>query len=379
MDVDEIASLLHFGAERAGQDNPRISSTVKKEFTEFGLAVGGSSEVDEMEKRKIVLEKEIRLKTIELEQLRADSLPSTSYSREPPKIDGKGFFARPLIDLDIPHNSREPPKVEEKGFSVQQLAELVQIFKTLQSGSSCPVSESVHENRIIDLAPRFDLKDPNASWKAFEVFFDINRVVKEDIKFNILNNRIPWETMRQFGKENPHSGGNLNKLEMFLKAYGKQCAPSMYHRNSVGKYGSGSLLREVLHEAKSMADLDRGERIKLNAYLLSTGPNQNIIKSYMHLPVEQFFAKVSQKWNDSDASKPKEEFLGRRSPPRAYREYKNKTYNNQQHGLGLCYYHDRFGRDAFKCSGNECKMRGMITKPMEGQRVNNVNRQPLGN
>ena len=71
MDVDEVASLLHFGAERAGQDNPRISRTVKKEFTDFGLALGGSSEVDEMEKRKSVLEREIRLKTIELENLRA--------------------------------------------------------------------------------------------------------------------------------------------------------------------------------------------------------------------------------------------------------------------------------------------------------------------
>ena len=53
------------------------------------------------------------------------------------------------------------------------------------------------------------------SWTDFEVYFNVNGVTKEDVKFKIFNAKLPWETMKQFGKEYPNGGGNLGSLRIF--------------------------------------------------------------------------------------------------------------------------------------------------------------------
>ena len=386
MNVDEVASLLHFGAERVGPDYPQLRKvSVKPEPSFPQQLTRTSSTFLDVAQRKMELEEEIRIRRMELENLSGRGSPSFSgNSKVLPETEGNIFVDNNLIDLDKPCCSKAPAKAE-KGFSAEQLTELVKIFKTLQPGSSCYAAEKAQESTLIDLAPRFDLKKADASWKAFEVFFDVNQVTKDELKFKILNSKLPWKTMEQYGRENPNSGRDLKKLELFLKAYAKKFTPSMYHRDSIGKYGSGSLLRDVIHEAKTIADLDRGERIKLHAYFLSTGFNQSVVKSYMHLPVEQFFSKVSQKWNDRmSSSKPNSEYMGRRSPPQPSRVYRNTVYNNRQNlNEDLCYYHDRFGKDAFKCKGSDCKMWGTISKPTgsspKKQTSQNSSRPLLGN
>ena len=416
MTADEVADLLHFGAEREAHETPRLSSlSAEKEITDLGLSFQSNSATDS-------LEAENRLNRMNSNNLGAHSSHTT------------------------PPNLREL----EKGFSVNQLTELVKLIQTVRVGSGCPAAEKANENKLIDLAPRFDLKDANASWSAFEVFFDVNRVFSDELKFSIINSKLPWETMQKFGKENPNSGGDLNKLELFLKAYAKQSTPSMYHRDSFGKYGPGSLLRDVLREAKTMADLGRDERIKLNAYLLSTGSNKKIIESYMHMPVETFFAKVSQKWNQKASvkspgdpmghypprpqlpyreyyptkqreeairhyspqrpyreyyptipheettdryppqqpyreyyrTKPREQAMGYHSPPRAYQKYNNAAYGDRNQPM-LCYYHRKFDKRAYKCERGPCTMSGLIVNSigsqLQQQPTANSYQQPQGN
>ena len=397
MSADEVAALLHFGAERGTHETPRLSSTsAEKEITDLGLSFQNNSAADSLEEEN------------RLNRMNANNLGAHSSHATPP-------------------NLREL----EKGFSFSQLTELVKLIQTVQVGSGCPAAEKANENKLIDLAPRFDLKDANASWSAFEVFFDVNRVFSDELKFSILNSKLPWETMQKFGKENPNSGGDLNKLEFFLKAYAKQSTPSMYHRDSFGKYGPGSLLRDVLHEAKTMADLGRDERIKLNAYLLSTGSNKKIVESYMHMPVETFFAKVSQKWNQEASAKspgdlmghypprrpqlpyreyyptkpreestgryppqqpyreyyrtkPREQAMGYHSPPRAYQKSNNAAYGDRNQPM-LCYYHRKFDKRAYKCEGGPCTMSGLIVNSIGSQlqqqptATANSYQQPQGN
>ena len=366
MDVKEVEDLLHFGAQRGGHDYPQSNTDVKfsgilgsgSRGISFGSPSKINSAVETSEQRRIKLENEIREKTIELDSLN-DCSP-----------------------WQLPSSSNAPTRMEGKGFSMQQITEIVQLFQALQASSGCSATERVSEQRLVDIAPRFDLKDPIASWKAFEVFFDINRVVKDETKFTILNGKLPWETMRQFGKENPNSGGDLKKLEVFLKAYSKQSAPSMYHREAIGKYGYGSLLRDVLHEAKSMADLDRNERIKLNAYFLSTGNNRKLIESNMHLPVETFFSKVSQKWNEC-APPPFDRFNGRTLPPRHYREYKNQSYNNynyREQGMNSNFRKNskrgfdngRFDRNASSTVARNGEISGMGAEPQDARLLQDV-------
>jgi hypothetical protein len=350
----EKGNLLHFGAQRVGLDNSHESSfdqrsdgldAAARELSDLGIPWQSTPE----QKRKS-LESEIRSKMRELEEF--DSLHVACTSKA---------------------STKAPPKAEASGFSAQQVTELFQIFQTLQTSSSCVAADRLYEQGLIERAPRFDLKDVYTSWKAFEVYFDVNKITKDEVKFNILNGKLPWETMQQFGKEYPNSGGNFNKLESFLKAYSRQFSPCMHHLGSIAKYGDGSLLRNVLHEAKTMADLDRGERIKLNAYFLSNGPNRKILESYMHLPIENFYTKVSQKWN---APKTVPVLT---TPSRPFKEYRNTAFNRYSRDVknaspnqqgremfagrdSLCYYHKQWGKDAFKCKGEGCKMSGMLAE-----------------
>ena len=141
----------------------------------------------------------------------------------------------------------------------------------------------------------------------------------------------------------------------------------MHNLGSIAKYGEGSLLRNVVHEAKMMADLDRDERIKLNTFLLSSGANQKILEPHMHLPADQFFSKIGQKWNESTFVRNRTS--GVTPPTRPFKEYRNTAFNRHSRGNKgpnpqgreiltdqevLCYYHRRFGKDAFRCEVAKC-------------------------
>ena len=127
-----------------------------------------------------------------------------------------------------------------------------------------------------------------------------------------------------------------------------------------------------------MADLDRDERIKLNTFLLSSGANKKILEPHMHLPADQFFSKIGQKWNASTFVRNKTP--GVTTPTRPFKEYRNtafnrhsrenKSFSSNPQGREiltdqevLCYYHRRWGKDAFRCKGEGCKMSGIIAAP----------------
>ena len=171
MNVDQVASLLHFGAQRVGPDYPQSCKvSVKPEPSFPQQFTRTSSTFLDVAQRKMELEEEIRVRRMELESLSARGSPSFSgNSKVLPETEGNIFVDNNLIDLDKPCCSKAPA-IAEKGFSAEQLTELVKIFKTLQSGSSCYAAEKAQESTLIDLAPRFDLKKADASWKAFEVF-----------------------------------------------------------------------------------------------------------------------------------------------------------------------------------------------------------------
>ena len=303
------------------------------------------------------------------------------------------------------------PRHSSSGFSAEQLHEIAQLLQTFQK-SGCPATERAHEQRLIDIAPRFNLNEPSISWEAFEIFFDVNRVISDQLKFNILNGRLKSETMQQFGKENPGCGGDLKKLKQFLMAYAKEFSPCMNHHKSLEKYSQGALLRDIFHEAKLMADLEREERIKLNAFFLSSGSNKKVIENHLHLSLDKFVYKVRQKWNSEPrpTALPRSPFSKFRSytppspyrehqnaprttpphtepvspsptlnakpfasPARTYREFKNKSLSplkpvvrNEE---ALCFYHKRFGRQSFKCEGGDCRMAEAPSSRNEQQHV----------
>ena len=136
----------------------------------------------------------------------------------------------------------------------------------------------------------------------------------------------------------------------------------MNHYKSLDKYGQNSLLRDVFHEAKLMADLDRDERIKLNAFFLTSGHNKKIIENHLHLPVENLVSKVRQKWNTeikSNLSSPAR-YSKSNSSPRPYREYRNLSrsppkVDRREASSDLCFYHERFGDRAYRCQGGNCR------------------------
>ena len=350
MDVRE-ESTLHFGAQRGGPDNsPRIRDSLNSSpqpDNQGRTLLLENARAENYNERRRGIEKIIREKELELQDL------DNSY----------GNRNEPILSpqREVNYSSRYESKVPQSkisSFSTEQLSDIVKLIQMVQQTSGCSASERAHEQRLIEIAPRFNLRDVKASWEAFEVFFDINRVNSNQLKFDILNGRLPWETMQQFGKEYPNSGGDYKKLEMFLLAHTKEFSPCMHHCRSVGKYGPGTLLRDVFHESKIMADLERDERIKLNACLLSSGDNKRIVEEFMHLPLDKFFSKVSQKWHEESVPKvvhhqqyPSRNYVPKwnegnlpnvveprqypntnYSPTRRYREYRNTSHGRPRYG-----------------------------------------------
>ena len=299
--MSQGASRLHFGAQRGmAFDTPSYDSADQELGTQDLIDLGiprTSSRKEEDGEKSRRLQKEIRDRELELEELNA--------ARD---VGGK------------------PKEQTSQGFTTEQVRDIIQLMQSFQISGSFATNQGAHEQRLSEIAPRFDLNDPRASWEAFSVFFDVNRVSNEEVQFNILNSRLPRETMHNFGKENPGCGGHLNKLKDFLMAYSKESSPCMNYCNSYGKYGQGALLRNVFHEAKLMADLPRDERIKLNAFYLSSGSNKNIIQNNLHVPLENFVFKIKQKWNMESRSVPSQvRYPVPHTPPRFNRNSQQST------------------------------------------------------
>ena len=350
MDIRE-ESTLHFGAQRGGSDNsPQIKDSLNSSpqpENQGRKLLLENSRAESYNERRRGIEKIIREKELELQDL------NHSYGKR----------NEPILSpqREVNYSSRyesNAPQGKISSFSTEQLSDIVKLIQIVQQTNGCAASERAHEQRLIEIAPRFNLRDVKASWEAFDGFFDINRVNSNQLKFDILNGRLPWETMQQFGKEYPNSGGDYKKLKMFLLAHTKAFSPCMNHCRSVGKYGPGTLLRDVFHESKVMADLERDERIKLNAFLLSSGDNKRIVEEFMHLPLDKFFSKVSQKWHEESVPKvvhhqqyPSRDYVPKwnegnlpnvveprqypstsYSPNRRYREFKNTSHGRPRYG-----------------------------------------------
>ena len=335
----EQESRLYFGAQRGARSSTQSFSKLStdhgnQELIDLGIPLESSRRDESYEERKRQINMEIRQRELELEELNV--------------LHGERSILRP-------HTS-------SSALTTEQLQEVVQLIQAFQPTGGCVATDRAREQRLIDTAPRFNLSDPKASLDAFDIFFDVNRVSNDQLKFSVLNGRLTIETMQQFGRENPNSGGDLIKLKKFLMAYTREFSPCMNHYKSLDKYGQNSLLRDVFHEAKLMADLDRDERIKLNAFFLTSGHNKKIIENHLHLPVENLVSKVRQKWNTeikSNLSSPAR-YSKSNSSPRPYREYRNLSRSppkmeRREASGDLCFYHERFGDRAYRCQGGDCR------------------------
>ena len=197
-----------------------------------------------------------------------------------------------------------------------------------------PQSEAetrVIAEKLINIAPRFDLRQVDQSLKELEIFFSINNITSDNLRFMILQGRLPWATMVQFGEEYPSGGGNFGLLVYFLKAYTPVISPAMRFSSQIGVFGEGSLFKDMYHSALMASKLDKDELVKLFCFIFSNGQKRELVGQHMSLPCNSLLEKLSRKWDTTETK--------RDSPQQGYQ----------------CPNHQRFGINSRSCTGFPCQ------------------------
>ena len=177
-------------------------------------------------------------------------------------------------------------------------------------------------------------------------FFEVNGVKHDSLKFLILQGRLPWPTMVNFGEENPNSGGNYQTLVRFLSAYTPSVSPSMQFCGKIGKYGEGTLFKDLYHSALMASKLDKNELVKLFCFIFAGQSKRDLVSQHMDLPSDRLLEKTSKKW-DKDHHTPTH------TPHTPRREYPNNNHSNRGY---LCIPHQQHGNNARTCTGFPCEM-----------------------
>ena len=88
--------------------------------------------------------------------------------------------------------------------SQSQLRSLAEVFIIFNDKPK--ESEDKQVKQLLQLAPQFKLGQFQASLREFNIFFQLNDVTKDSVKFKLLQGRLPWVTMHQFGVQNSDCG-----------------------------------------------------------------------------------------------------------------------------------------------------------------------------
>ena len=252
-------------------------------------------------------------------------------------------------------------------FSCSQLEAITKLVKCIKYEPSETADRALAE-QMVNIAPQFDLRNINNSLQEFNIFFEINCIQREEVKFLILQGKLPWNTMVQFGEQYPDCGGKFNMLIQFLETNSPSVTPSMNFCKYINKFGEGSLFRDLYHSAVMASRLEKEELTKLFCYIFSQGSKRELLHEHMELPLKHCTDKVSRKWTKHNT----QEGFGAPHHNKYTQQHTQQatSYNNQQTYpftinaavSNLCYYHQRFGLDAIKCMGPPCEKASLYTR-----------------
>jgi hypothetical protein len=276
--------------------------------------------------------------------------------------------------------------------SAEQMKSLAEIFQTFNTKSE--VSEEAAVKQLLRIAPRFDLKKIEKSLREFKVFFNINNVQNDSVKFKVIQARLPWETMYQFGRRHPDCGPSLSYLEAFLKTYAGPTSPSLEMLVNLDKFSSSNNFKDLHHASVMGAKLDEDERTKLFTYIFASEDMKPLIKSYLDLPLSRFLEKLIKKWEVKPSS------LSKSNPPfekaksffnpvrpnnfkNSWGNYRTFYPSNQNprmmrppHAVSnLCRIHQCYGDRAFSCEGFPCSKASLFFMPGQASQNNDYNHQ----
>ncbi len=248
---------------------------------------------------------------------------------------------------DSPHCSTPKAWPESKHVLMSQ-EQLFAIINAVHAKK--PESEAetrIVAEKLINIAPRFDLRQVDQSLKELEIFFSINNITSDSLRFMILQGRLPWATMVQFGEEYPSGGGNFGLLVYFLRAYTPVVSPARKFSSQIGAFGEGSLFKDMYHSALMASKLDHQELVKLFCFIFSSGQKRELVGQHMDLPCDSLLEKLSRKWDTTEVQKD--------IPRQGYQ----------------CPNHQRFGANARGCTGFPCQFSRVQPKRLENNENQN--------
>lgn len=315
--------------------------------------------------------------------------------------------------------------------SAAQMTALAKIFQTLNRKPD--VNEADLVKQLLSIAPRFDMKQIDRSLKEFEVFFQVNDVQNFEVKFKVLQARLPWDTMYQFGLRYPDCASSLSDLVAFLKTYASPSSPSLEMLNNFNKFNNSCNFKDLHHASVMGAKLNEDEQTKLLTYAFASEDMKPLVKSYMSLPLSRFVEKMVKKWNEKDpyvssyqtsptfippprplynqtpmpsSNQPPRSSLAISHSSQSQRPFfhqtrpvlnQNRPSNSKNRGSSrtfyssyprqqidrasptvsdLCRVHQRHGDSAWSCEGHPCKMAHLFFAPHQAQALYDDQHKP---
>ena len=216
--------------------------------------------------------------------------------------------------------------------------------------------------------PKFNENNISKSLKEFNLFFQLYQMT-EDERYHTLLECVPWSYISLYVESHHYKEQNFYTLKKYLEGY----ATPLYslQRLIKGKFTMSKPVQEIFMAANIIHSVPLEDIHKLALYVAMPKEAQNHFRSKLHLPLEILKRKMIKFWDESTSANTHlllEESHSRRQksklPPNANNvrithngSFKPSAGNTIPKSTGpdlRCFYHRKYGADAFKCEGKPC-------------------------
>lgn len=216
--------------------------------------------------------------------------------------------------------------------------------------------------------PKFNENNISKSLKEFNLFFQLYQMTENE-RYNTLLECVPWSYISLYVESHHYKEQNFYTLKNYLEGY----ATPLYslQRLLKGKFTMSKPVQEIFMAANIIHSVPMEDIHKLALYVAMPKEAQAHFRTKLHLPLEALKRKMIKFWDESASSNT--HLLSEESHPR---RQKSKLPSNAENGRATqngsfkhiaghtipksagpdlrCFYHRKYGADAFKCEGKPC-------------------------
>ena len=200
--------------------------------------------------------------------------------------------------------------------------------------------------------PKFDQKNIATSLREFELFFRLYNFCEEE-KFQILVEAAPWSLISIYIESRANKPLNLSSLLVYFKS----CSTPVYPLQRLfDKFSYNKPVQELFNSCNIVNSCSPDDVYKLALYTALPEHAKCHFKNKLHLPLELLKTRIAEFWEDN--VKPDHHLLQQDTECRLapQKPVPKPRRHNVPEPTVTCYYHWKFGRNAYKCEGPPCAL-----------------------